>query len=150
MAASGFLMWLAQREIPIGKAYAIWTGIGAAGTFAVGVMFFGDAVNVGRLLGVGFIVAGVATLKLAHRPRREPGLGCVQARLAPWLVSQQPLRNRAGHAAAGAGRALDDAARREAAGQLMMNSSGSTCFGFSTPRMTSTTPRPSKATKSDW
>jgi quaternary ammonium compound-resistance protein SugE len=66
MAASGFLLWLAQRDIPIGTAYAVWTGIGAAGTFAVGVMFFGDAVAVGRFIGVGLIVAGVATLKLAH------------------------------------------------------------------------------------
>jgi quaternary ammonium compound-resistance protein SugE len=66
MAASGFLLWLAQRDIPIGTAYAVWTGIGAAGTFAVGVMFFGDAAVWGRFLGVALIVAGVATLKLAH------------------------------------------------------------------------------------
>ncbi|MCR6650442.1 MAG: SMR family transporter [Cellvibrionaceae bacterium] len=33
MGVSGFLLWLAQRDIPIGTAYAIWTGIGAAGTF---------------------------------------------------------------------------------------------------------------------
>jgi quaternary ammonium compound-resistance protein SugE len=39
MAASGFFLWLAQREIPIGTAYAVWTGIGAAGTFFVGVMY---------------------------------------------------------------------------------------------------------------
>jgi quaternary ammonium compound-resistance protein SugE len=66
MAASGFLLWLAQREIPIGTAYAVWTGIGAAGTFAVGVLFFGDAWALGRFLGVALIVAGVATLKLTH------------------------------------------------------------------------------------
>lgn len=66
MAASGFLLWLAQRDIPLGTAYAVWTGIGAAGTFAVGVMFYGDVATMGRFIGVGLIVSGVATLKLAH------------------------------------------------------------------------------------
>ncbi len=42
MAVSGWLMWLAQREIPIGTAYAVWAGIGGAGTFIVGVLFFGS------------------------------------------------------------------------------------------------------------
>ena len=36
MGISGFLLWLAQKDIPLGTAYAVWTGIGAAGTFAVG------------------------------------------------------------------------------------------------------------------
>lgn len=65
MAASGFMLWMAQRDIPIGTAYAIWTGIGAAGTFMVGVMFFGDAASVARFAGVALIVGGVVTLKLA-------------------------------------------------------------------------------------
>jgi len=39
MALSGVLLWLAQREIAIGTAYAVWTGIGAAGTFLVGIWF---------------------------------------------------------------------------------------------------------------
>ena len=66
MAMSGFLLWLAQREIPMGTSYAIWTGIGAAGTFAAGVLFYGDPGSFGRYLGVALIVAGVATLKLSH------------------------------------------------------------------------------------
>ena len=66
MGVSGWLLWLAQKEIPIGTAYAVWTGIGAAGTFLVGVAFFGDASTLSRYLGVALIVAGVATLKLAH------------------------------------------------------------------------------------
>ncbi len=66
MATSGFLLWLAQRDIPIGTAYAIWTGIGAAGTFMVGVMFYGDPASMVRFAGVALIIAGVATLKLAH------------------------------------------------------------------------------------
>ncbi len=66
MVASGVLLWLAQRQIPIGTAYAVWTGIGAAGTFMVGVLFYGDPASVARYLGVALIVAGVVTLKLAH------------------------------------------------------------------------------------
>ncbi len=62
---SGTLLWLAQREIPIGTAYAVWTGIGAAGTFLVGVWFFGDAASLMRYLGLILIVAGVITLKLS-------------------------------------------------------------------------------------
>ncbi len=66
MGLSGWLLWLAQREIPIGTAYAVWTGIGGAGTFLIGVMFFGDPATLARFLGVALIVGGVVTLKLAH------------------------------------------------------------------------------------
>ena len=66
MAASGFLLWLAQRSIPIGTAYAVWTGIGAAGTFAVGIVFYGDSASALRLVSAGLIVAGIIGLKLAH------------------------------------------------------------------------------------
>lgn len=65
MAVSGYLLWLAQRDLPIGTAYAVWTGIGAAGTFALGIAVFGDVVSVMRLAGVVLIILGVATLKLA-------------------------------------------------------------------------------------
>ena len=66
MALSGVLLWMAQREIPIGTAYAVWTGIGGAGTFLIGVMFFGDPASLVRFVGVALIVGGVITLKLAH------------------------------------------------------------------------------------
>jgi len=66
MAVSGFLLWLAQKQIPMGTSYAVWTGIGAAGTFFVGVMIYGDPTSLGRYLGIVLIIAGVATLKLAH------------------------------------------------------------------------------------
>jgi quaternary ammonium compound-resistance protein SugE len=66
MGLSGIFLWLAQKEIPIGTAYAVWTGIGAAGTFLIGMVFFGDAVSPGRSLGVALIIAGVITLKLTH------------------------------------------------------------------------------------
>ena len=65
MALSGSFLWLAQQNIPIGTAYAIWTGIGGAGTFIVGVVFFGDALSLMRVLGVSMIIIGVATLKFS-------------------------------------------------------------------------------------
>ena len=66
MAISGLLLYIAQREIAIGTAYAVWTGIGAAGTFLLGVWVFGDPGSLGRYFGVALIIAGVVTLKLAH------------------------------------------------------------------------------------
>ena len=66
MGVSGFLLWLAQKQIPIGTSYAVWTGIGAAGTFLVGIIFYGDPVSLARYLGIVLIIAGVATLRLAH------------------------------------------------------------------------------------
>jgi quaternary ammonium compound-resistance protein SugE len=66
MMVSGLFLWLAQKQIPIGTSYAIWTGIGAAGTFFVGILFYGDPASLSRYLGVALIIAGVATLKLAH------------------------------------------------------------------------------------
>ena len=53
MLTSGFLLWLAQKDIPIGTSYAVWTGIGAAGTFIYGILFYGDAAGVARSIGVG-------------------------------------------------------------------------------------------------
>ena len=66
MATSGALLWLAQKQIPIGTAYAVWTGIGATGTFIVGVLYFGDSTSALRLASAGLIVAGVIGLKFAH------------------------------------------------------------------------------------
>lgn len=66
MAISGTLLWLAQKHIPLGTAYAVWTGIGAAGTFMVGIIFYGDPTSLARYLGVMLIVGGVVVLKLAH------------------------------------------------------------------------------------
>lgn len=62
---SGTFLLLAQREIPMGTAYAVWTGIGAAGTFLVGIVAFGDAATGLRLVSVGLIIAGVVGLKFA-------------------------------------------------------------------------------------
>lgn len=62
---SGFFLWLAQKNISMGTAYAVWTGIGVLGTFWVGVFFFEDQLNIGRVFSVMLIIAGVIGLKLA-------------------------------------------------------------------------------------
>ena len=66
MVASGFVLWLAQRDISMGTSYAVWTGIGAAGTFLVGILFYNDAATFGRIAGVLMIISGVITLKISH------------------------------------------------------------------------------------
>ncbi|MDR4508171.1 MAG: multidrug efflux SMR transporter [Candidatus Brocadiaceae bacterium] len=66
MILSGFFLWLSQREIPIGTAYAVWTGIGAAGTFLIGIIFFKDPASLIRYLSFLLIVAGIIGLKLSH------------------------------------------------------------------------------------
>src|SRR4029077_478610 len=65
MTASGALLLMAQRFIPMGTAYAVWTGIGAVGAFTVGVLAFGDSASAMRLVSIGLIVAGIIGLKLA-------------------------------------------------------------------------------------
>jgi quaternary ammonium compound-resistance protein SugE len=65
MALSGTLLLLAQRVIPMGTAYAVWTGIGAVGTFLVGIIAFGDSATALRIASVGLIIAGVVGLKFA-------------------------------------------------------------------------------------
>ena len=66
MTLSGVFLYLAQKEIPVGTAYAIWTGIGAACTFLIGILVFDDTLNLMRALGVFFIISGVILLKIAH------------------------------------------------------------------------------------
>ena len=62
---SGMMLLMAQREIPMGTAYAVWTGIGAVGTFVVGIVAFGDAATPLRMASAGLIIAGVIGLKFA-------------------------------------------------------------------------------------
>ncbi|MGA2689815.1 MAG: multidrug efflux SMR transporter [Candidatus Korobacteraceae bacterium] len=66
MGASGTLLWLAQRQIPMGTAYAVWTGIGAVGTLIVGILFYGEPSTAMRLGSASLIVLGIIGLKLAH------------------------------------------------------------------------------------
>jgi quaternary ammonium compound-resistance protein SugE len=65
MAASMFLLALAAKTLPIGTAYAVWTGIGAAGAAILGLFLFSEPATFARLACVGLIVAGVVGLKLA-------------------------------------------------------------------------------------
>ncbi len=65
MGVSGWLLLLAQRKLPIGTAYAVWTGIGAVGTFLIGIAVFGDVATLARFVCVGLIVAGIVGLKAA-------------------------------------------------------------------------------------
>jgi quaternary ammonium compound-resistance protein SugE len=64
MVISLGLLGLALRDLPVGTAYAVWTGVGAVGTAALGVMLFGDPATLPRLASIGLIVAGIAGLKL--------------------------------------------------------------------------------------
>ena len=66
MALSGLFLWLAQRTIPMGTAYAVWTGIGAAGTFVVGILLFKDPSNIFRIISVSLVIVGVVGLKLSN------------------------------------------------------------------------------------
>ncbi len=65
MGISGYFLILAQRSIPIGTAYAVWTGIGAVGTFMLGVYLFGDLLSTLRCCGILLILAGIVLLKVA-------------------------------------------------------------------------------------
>lgn len=67
IAASGALLLIAQRRIAIGTAYAVWTGIGAVGTFLLGIVLFGEAATVERFAFVGLIVAGIVGLKASSK-----------------------------------------------------------------------------------
>lgn len=66
MTVSVVLLGLAVRTLPLGTAYAVWTGIGAAGTVLLGIVLFGEPATLMRLLCVGLIVAGILGLKLSH------------------------------------------------------------------------------------
>ena len=64
MIVSVVLLSLAMRSLPVGTAYAVWTGIGAVGTALLGIVLFAEPATVARLACIGLIVAGIAGLKL--------------------------------------------------------------------------------------
>jgi len=64
MGLSVVLLGIAMRSLPVGTAYAVWTGIGAVGTVLLGIVLFGEPATAARLLCVGLIVAGILGLKL--------------------------------------------------------------------------------------
>ncbi|HBM12876.1 MAG TPA: QacE family quaternary ammonium compound efflux SMR transporter [Rhodospirillaceae bacterium] len=65
MVASFWLLALAMQTIPLGTAYAIWTGIGAVGAFIVGIVFLAEPVSALRLVAITLIVSGLVLLKVS-------------------------------------------------------------------------------------
>jgi quaternary ammonium compound-resistance protein SugE len=64
MAVSMLLLGLALRTLPVGTAYAVWTGIGTVGTALLGIYLFGEPATALRLACIALIVAGILGLKL--------------------------------------------------------------------------------------
>ncbi|SDW46998.1 quaternary ammonium compound-resistance protein SugE [Ruegeria halocynthiae] len=65
MIGSFGLLALAMRDLPLGTAYTIWTGIGAVGAFTVGILFLGEALTPMRMIAAVLIVTGLVVMKLA-------------------------------------------------------------------------------------
>lgn len=59
------LLGLAMKSLPVGTAYAVWVGVGTVGTLILGIVLLDEPANVGRLLSVALIVAGIVGLKLS-------------------------------------------------------------------------------------
>lgn len=64
MVASVVLLGIAMRTLPVGTAYAVWTGIGAVGTVALGIVLFDEPATIARLVCVVLILSGIVGLKL--------------------------------------------------------------------------------------
>jgi quaternary ammonium compound-resistance protein SugE len=64
MVLSLVMLSYALKSLPIGTAYAVWTGIGACGTAILGIVLFGEPATAARLISLGLIVAGIVGLKL--------------------------------------------------------------------------------------
>ncbi len=67
MGASVILLAWALKTLPVGTAYAVWTGIGAVGTALLGMALFNESREVARLVSIGLIVAGILGLKLVTK-----------------------------------------------------------------------------------
>jgi quaternary ammonium compound-resistance protein SugE len=64
MVISLALLGVAMRDLPVGTAYAVWTGVGAVGTVLLGILLFGEPAAPGRLISIGLILAGIIGLKV--------------------------------------------------------------------------------------
>jgi quaternary ammonium compound-resistance protein SugE len=64
MVVSFTFLSMALKTLPIGTAYAVWTGIGAVGTAVLGILLFHEPADTARLIAIGLIIAGIAGLKL--------------------------------------------------------------------------------------
>jgi quaternary ammonium compound-resistance protein SugE len=65
MLLSVWLLGIAMRTLPVGTAYAVWVGIGAIGTAIFGIILFAESANIGRVLSLLLIFAGIVGLKLS-------------------------------------------------------------------------------------
>ncbi|MDE2330007.1 MAG: multidrug efflux SMR transporter [Bradyrhizobium sp.] len=65
MIGSVWLLALSLRTLPLGTSYVIWTGIGAVGTFAVGIAFLGEGASITRVAAAGFIILGLIMMKMS-------------------------------------------------------------------------------------
>ena len=65
MAISLGLLGLAMKELPLGTAYALWTGVGAVGTVIAGIILFGESMALFRLASVALIICGLIGLKIS-------------------------------------------------------------------------------------
>jgi len=68
MAASIGLLSISMRTLPLGTSYPVWTGIGAVGTFLVGVVVLGESVNLARVIAAVLIVSGLLLMKASSGP----------------------------------------------------------------------------------
>src|SRR6218665_510499 len=118
MIVSLGLLGLAMKELPLGTAYAIWTGVGAVGTVIAGIILFGESMALMRLASVALIVIGVPGLQLHPRP---PSGGLFSLQLHSARIATQPAALLLQHQPPGVRRQrlADDQgnARPEAAGQ---------------------------------
>jgi len=65
MVGSVVLLGLAMKSLPVGTSYAVWVGVGAVGTAALGIVLFDESASAGRIASLALIVAGIVGLKLA-------------------------------------------------------------------------------------
>ena len=66
LASFVFLLGRALQVLPVGVAYAVWTGIGAVGTLLAGWLFFNEALGLNSVAGIGLVLSGIVVLKLAN------------------------------------------------------------------------------------
>lgn len=82
MIGSMWLLALAARTLPLGTAYAVWTGIGVVGTAILGMVLFGEPRSAGRIVCIAAILAGIAGLR-AQTDRATPGTTAPSAATDP-------------------------------------------------------------------
>jgi quaternary ammonium compound-resistance protein SugE len=74
LGGSMTLLGVALRTLPLGTAYAVWTGIGTVGTAVLGIVLFKEPATALRLVCIAMIVAGIVGLKIISVPARPPGI----------------------------------------------------------------------------